>query len=285
MLDVNGGQHAFMKIGGLASTIGMPAEDFLDAGQADAQQAAMILAGYAIGTGRNFVKRSDIPDLRSRLDDELATMADTVAQTEKEREETSNLGKRITDQLDQQREAQESAWKKFYASADEERSSLRRAFEEHLKLDAPATYWKSRARWTFWAAMVSLGAFVALAAGFIWVVVERGPQFLEELPNPEDIGDFGTLTMVSIPALTALWILRHFGRLFVTNFERSGDARMRQTMATTFLALTKEGTEAVTQEERLMVLQALFRAPAESKGDEGHLGSPLDILSRKNLQD
>ena len=56
-------------------------------------------------------------------------------------------------------------------------------------------------------------------------------------------------------------------------------------MATTFLALTKEGTEAVTQEERLMVLQALFRAPAESKGDEGHLGSPLDILSRKNLQD
>ena len=132
--------------------------------------------------------------------------------------------------------------------------------------------------------MVSLGAFVALAAGFIWVVVEHGPQFLEELPNPEDIGNFGTLTMVSIPALTALWILRHFGRLFVTNFECSGDARMRQTMATTFLALTKEGTEAVTQEERLMVLQALFRAPAESKGDEGHFGSPLDILSRKNPQ-
>ena len=282
LLNMDGGRHPWVKLGGLASTIGIPAEDILDSEQPADRQASMILAGYAIGAGRNFVKRSDIPDLRSRLDEELSTMAETVARTQKEREETSNLGKRMTDQLDEQREAQKSAWKVFHASAEDEWQSLKRTFEEHLKLEAPSTYWKSRARWTFWAAMVSLGAFVALAAGFIWVVVEHGPQFVKELPSPEDIGSFGTLTMVSIPALTALWILRHFGRLFVTNFERSGDARMRQTMATTFLALTKEGTEAVTQEERLMVLQALFRAPAESKGDEGHFGSPLDILSRKN---
>lgn len=284
LLDMDGGRHPWVKLGGLASTIGIPAEDILDSEQPADRQASMILAGYAIGMGRSFVKRSDIPDLRSRLDEELSTMAETVARTEKEREETSNLGKRTTDQLQQQREAQESAWNAFHESADEEWKSLKRTFEEHLRLEAPATYWQERARTTFSAAMWSLGAFVALASGFIWVVVVHGPQFLKELPSPEDIGNFGTLTMLSIPALTALWILRHFGRLFVTNFERSGDARMRQTMATTFLALTKEGTEAVTQEERLMVLQALFRAPAETKGDEGHFGSALDILSRKNPQ-
>lgn len=284
MLDVNGPRHAFMKIGGLASTIGMPAQDILQYGLPDDQEATMILAGYAIGTGLNFVKWSDIPDLRSRLDEECAKMAATVEQTEKEREETSNLGKQITDELAEQRVAQESEWKKFHATVNREWKVLRKSYEEHLKLDAPATYWKSRARWTFWAAMVSLGAFATLAAGFIWLVVVYGPGFLEDLPNPEDIGNIATLAMVSIPALTALWILRHFGRLFVTNFERSGDARMRQTMATTFLALTKEGTETVTKEERLMVLQALFRAPAQSTGDEGHFGGALEALARKNQQ-
>ena len=244
----------------------------------------MILSGYAIGSMRNVVKRSDISDLQSRLDAQLIKMTATVERAEKEREEVSKLGKRITDELGRQHEAQQSGWNEFYTSAEEEWKSLRNAFQEHLRLEAPATYWKSRARWTFWAAMVSLSGFAALAVGFIWLVVDYGPGFLESLSKNNAIGDFATLTMVSVPALTALWILRHIGRLFVTNFERSGDARMRQTMATTFLALTKEGAETVTKEERLMVLQALFRAPAESKGDEGHFGSALDILSRKNSQ-
>ena len=282
LLDANSRHHAFLRIGALASTIGIPAEDILDYWKRDDQITTMILAGYAIGAGRNVVKRSDIPDLRSRLDEELAKMADAVGRAKQEREETSSLGKRITGELGRQREAQESAWNAFYASVDEEWKSLRKAFEEHLKLDAPATYWQERARATFSAAMVSLGAFAILAVGFIWLVVGYGPQYLKDLPNPDDIGKIATLTMVSVPALAALWILRHFGRLFVTNFERSGDARMRQTMATTFLALTKEGTEAVTREERLMVLQALFRAPAESKGDDGHFGGALEILARKN---
>ena len=88
-----------------------------------------------------------------------------------------------------------------------------------------------------------------------------------------------------LPALTALWTLRHIGRLFVTNFERSGDATMRQKMATTFLALTEEGSEKITSEERLMVLEALFRAPAPSKGDYGHFGGALEILMRRKPKD
>ena len=125
---------------------------------------------------------------------------------------------------------------------------------------------------------------MVLALGFISLVIELGPVFLARLAEHKDIGDFATLTVVSVPALTALWILRHIGRLFVTNFERSGDAKMRQVMATTFLALTKEGKEIVTKEERLMVLQALFRAPAGSKGDDGHLGGAMDILTRHQSQ-
>ena len=133
--------------------------------------------------------------------------------------------------------------------------------------------------------MASLIGFGTLAAAFIWTIMEFGPDFLETLAQHKDIGDFATLTMVSIPALTALWILRHIGRLFVTNFERSGDATMRQTMTTTFLALTKEGSEKITAEERLIVLEALFRAPTPSRGDDGHLGGALESLTRRKAKD
>ena len=69
LLDAPRHQHAFAKIGALASPLGIPAEDILDSGQANEQQAAMILSGYALGTMRNFVKRSEIADHLSRMDE------------------------------------------------------------------------------------------------------------------------------------------------------------------------------------------------------------------------
>ena len=90
------------------------------------------------------------------------------------------------------------------------------------------------------------------------------------------------MAVLSVPALTGLWILRHIARLFVTNLESSTDATMRQTMAATFLALTKEGKGSVSKEERLMVLQALFRRPVPNKADDGYFGGALEILTRRN---
>ena len=285
ILDGNQRRHGFLKVGMLASTLRIPTEDVLDFGQGDEQQSAMILSGYAIGEMRNVVKRSDIADVQSRMDKQLSKMATIVERAETNREEIENHGKRVTDELERQREAQQSQWNEFHTAADEEWQSLRRVFEEHLRLEAPATYWKNRASRTFQAAMASLIGFGTLAAAFIWTIMEFGPDFLETLAQHKDIGDFATLTMVSIPALTALWILRHIGRLFVTNFERSGDATMRQTMTTTFLALTKEGSEKITAEERLIVLEALFRAPTPSRGDDGHLGGALESLTRRKAKD
>lgn len=285
ILDGNRSRHAFLKIGALASAIGIPAEHFLDSGQADDQQSAMILSGYAIGGMWNLVKRSDMASLQSRMDEQLATLTSIVERAESERRGIAKHGTKVTDELDGLYEAQQLQWNQFHTVADKERQSLRRAFEEHLKLEAPATYWKNRASETTRAAMTWLTVFATLAGALIWGIMEVGPKFVETVAEHKDIGDFATLTLVSIPALTALWILRHIGRLFVTNFERSGDATMRETMATTFLALTKEGSEKITSEERLMVLEALFRAPTPAKGDDGHFGGALEILTRRKPKD
>ena len=263
------------KLGGLASILGIPAEEFLEFSQANHQRLPRILSGYTIGRMRNVVKRSDIADFQGRLDEQLAKMVALVAQTEVEREEVSKRARAACDEIDRQQTTREEQWAEFHSSTEMTWEGLRTTFEEQLHVQAPATYWQERADKTSAEARRSLKIFVGIAVLFILAVVTVGPPLLGRLAEVEQIGSFSVLAMLSFPALTGLWILRHFARLFVTSHESSTDAKLRQTMTTTFLALTKEGAGSVSKEERLLVLQALFRAPPPNKGDDGHLGALL----------
>ena len=276
------GHSPFEKVGGLASILGIPAEEFLEPSQADHQQLPQILSGYAIGRMRNVVKRSDITDYRVRLDEELAKMATLVAQAEDDRKKASKLARAACDELDRQQSTRQEQWTEFHSSADKTWEGLRTTFEEQLRVQAPATYWQDRAAKTNNEARSYLAIFILIAAAFIGAIVEFGPTLLARLADIEKIGPFSVLAVLSFPALTALWILRHVARLFVTSYENSTDAELRQTMTTTFLALTKEGAGSVSKEERLLVLQALFRAPPPNKGDDGHLGALLEIVRKDN---
>ena len=269
------------KIGGLASVLGIPAEEFLEPSQADHQQLPQILSGYAIGRMRNVVKRSDIAELQVRLDQQLAKMAAIVAQAEDEREEVSKRAGAACDELDRQQTTRQEEWTEFHDSAKHTWEGIRTAFEEQLHVQAPATYWRERAEKTSVEAQGFLIIFVVMAILFIGAIVVVGPTLLERLAGIEEIGGFSVLAVLSFPALTGLWILRHFARLFVTSHESSTDAKLRQTMTTTFLALTKEGAGSVSKEERLLVLQALFRAPPPNKGEDGHLGALLEIFRKE----
>ena len=55
-------------------------------------------------------------------------------------------------------------------------------------------------------------------------------------------------------------------------------------MATTFLALTREGAATVDQHERLLILEALFRPPTPAPPDEGHWGGLSELLTRRSSQ-
>ena len=270
------------KLGGLASVIGIPAEEFLELSQANHQRLPRILSGYAIGRTRNVVRRSDIADYRVRLDEQLAKMAALVAQAKDEGEEISKRARVACDELDRQQTTREEKWTEFHGSAKHTWEGMRTAFEEQLHIQAPATYWQERAEKTSAEARRSLRIFVGIAILFIASIVAVGPALLARLAEIEQIGAFSVLAVLSFPALTGLWILRHFARLFVTSHESSTDAKLRQTMTTTFLALTKEGAGSVSKEERLLVLQALFRAPPPNKGDDGHLGALLEIVKKEN---
>lgn len=275
-------KQPLLALGAMASNLGMPANELLRIWRFSESELGMILSGYALCHTSNMVRRSDLAEHRRRMDMQLRSLDDIVRLSGNRLDQLKgNTTKQIEESL-QTLDKEQAEWASFSDTAKDELETLRKTFEIELRLKAPATYWRKRANATLIVAMCSFGFFLVIAIAMIATLINWGPDFLEYLSTPNNVGPFATLTLVSIPALIALWVLKHVARLFVTNIERSADARLRETMATTFLALTKEGSATADQHERLLILEALFRPPAPAPADDGHLGSLAAILSRRS---
>ena len=272
------------SVGGLASVLGIPALEAVGSRRLEDSQLAMVLSGYALGRSINIIRPSDLPEHQFRMEKQLARLNDIVGRAERSGNELGATTLRSSRDLDEALKSQSSKSDEALAAARKQWESQRVAFEHQLHLRAPASYWRERASSTQSFAMWALAGFVVLALIVIAVTVRYGPGFLERLAATGETVHFATLALVSVPALTALWILRHVARLFVTNLERSSDAKFRATMATTFLALTKEDATEVSAEERLLVLEALFRSPAPDPADDGHWGGLAELLTRRKSQ-
>ena len=270
-----------VAVGVLAGALGISPAEIQKIPNLNEGALAVVLSGYAIGTTFNLVRRSDLPEHQSRMDEHLGALDELVKQAEQDREDLTGQGKAANAEVSEYVRSQREIWEEFVTFGQNEFESLKNAYEEQLRLQAPATYWSKRARITLVVASFALGLFAVGAVLLAWAVVRFGPDLLERLASIGDVGSLGMLAILSIPALTVLWVLRQLARLFVTNLEGNADAKMRETMATTYLALTNEGAGSVTDKERLMVLEALFRPPAPHRADDGHFGGALEILTRR----
>lgn len=275
-------EQPLLALGAMASNLGMPANELLRRWHSSENELGIILSGYVLCHTSNMVRRSDLSEHRRRMDIQLRSLDDIVRQSGNRLDQLNGSTTKQIEKSLQALEKEQADWASFYDTAKDEWETLRSTFEIQLRLEAPAKYWRERANATSTVAKRSFAFFSAIAIAMIATVVIYGPDFLEYLSTPNNVGPFATLAFVSIPALTALWVLKHVARLFVTNIERSADARLRETMTTTFLALTKEGSATADQDERLLVLEALFRPPAPAPSDDGHLGSVAAILSRRS---
>ena len=271
-----------LAIGVLASNLGIPVNQLLRRGHPTEVDLSVVLSGYALCNTSNLVRRSDLPEHKYRMELHLKRLDDIVKWAREGQRELMGSTENAVGESSQALKKEQSDWVTFSDTAQREWDTLRNTFESQLRLEAPVKYWQDRADATSKVAKRSLFAFSAISIAIIGVLILFGPEFLERVSTMNNVGPFTTLAFVSIPALTALWGLKHVARLFVLNIERSSDARLRETMTTTFLALTKEGTATVGQDERLLILEALFRPPAPTPSDDGHLSGLSALLSRRS---
>ena len=275
-------KQPFLAIGALASNLGIPANDLVCKWHAKESELGVILSGYALCHASNTVRRSDLADHNRRMEVQLKNLDDIVRRATDIQDELKGSVASTVEESSQDLRKEQTDWANFSDTAQIQWETLRKTFESQLRLEAPVTYWRERADITSKAANWWLFAFSVIAIAVIGVLIVFGPEFLGRVSAMKNAGPFTTLALVSFPTLTALWGLKHIARLFVTNIERSADARLRETMTTTFLALTKEGEATVNRDERLLILEALFRPPAPAPSDDGHWSSLSALLPRRS---
>jgi hypothetical protein len=164
-------------------------------------------------------------------------------------------------------------------SHDEKLEALRKAFKEEMSLRSPVEYWESRklhhesrsrvmGRWAFGGI-----AAVAVVLGLVsfWV--------LDKL-NSAGQPDAWRIAVLILTGVLGIWAVRLLVRIFLSHIHLTTDAAERVTMVKTYLSLI-EGNKLPSDDDRKLILQALFRPAADGLVKDEGLPHPfLEALTR-----
>lgn len=174
-------------------------------------------------------------------------------------------------------------WTGTLTSVTEQWTNALKAYDEKMALAAPTTYWRKRAITSMRTAIAFGISFAALIAFALYQFQTHAIPYLATVTKP-GVPILSAVLPVIIPSFAAVWILRIVGRLLSENIQLMQDAKERETMVMTFLALMHDevrGTTLVTDDDRLLILHSLFRPSALSATDDSPPVNWFDILSRK----
>lgn len=215
-----------------------------------------------------------------RLDEQEELFADTVRKLDHRMRQMEGERQRARQFLSHQI----SKTRTFFSDAREQKDALEAAFREHMRLKGPVHYWSSKAsshhRWF-------IGAFICFAlvmGGGAYGLFHNSPWVLDVLKQDKTQGvSLSGLALITLPALGFFWVLRFIARVFVTNLQRQQDAAERATMVETYLALIAEGKGAATDQERILVLNALFRPGPGDANDDAPSPQLMDFILGKQM--
>jgi len=184
-------------------------------------------------------------------------------------------------------------WSVALSKADQELANVKDAYDKHMALAAPVTYWESKQQkhfkwmWTS-GAITALGMLiagwllhcelsrVATAASKATIDVQQtGVVAVLSALTTWRLGSFILLTTL------AFWVLRLLVRIFLSNMHLENDAAERVTMAKTYLALIRDGKLSGDSENLKTILAALFRPTGDGiVKDEGAPANMLEFLTK-----
>tara|TARA_R110002110_G_scaffold64680_30_gene178889 strand:- start:3696 stop:5006 length:1311 start_codon:yes stop_codon:yes gene_type:complete len=174
----------------------------------------------------------------------------------------------------------------------EDKDALLKAYDEQLKLEAPATYWNDkRKRHRNVGIAAAIVFIVAVSFGVLWLI-NSAPLMIRELMGGavdvqtgkplEALPPLTTLALITLPALGYAWVLRLVARVFLSNLDLASDSEARSTMITTYLALIKDSEAQMRSEDRTIILSALFRPIDPNSNTDAPPPNLIDII--KNSQ-
>lgn len=169
------------------------------------------------------------------------------------------------------------------AEAEQSLRSIKKTYEEELNLHAARRYWgikrkihnkQSKLYFKFFGSTVFL-IFIAV----LYILIEMNPFPLQtingELIQKINFTNIGLLIFISS---IGLWISRILLKIILSNLHLQEEAREKETMILTYLALIKEGA-GLENKDRKIILDAIFRPSSNGIIKDDSNVTILDVIN------
>jgi hypothetical protein len=163
-------------------------------------------------------------------------------------------------------------------------SNLEALYRKQLTLQEPAVSWEDIAKgktrvWIGWLLLFAAMVIAPIIAALLeWEVVSSAIGKITAGSN----GGFSIsgLAVISVPALFYAWLLKNVSRVFIQNLNLADDAAHRRSLALTYMGLLQDEKHPASDQERAIVLNALFRPIPPQTSDEGPPAGLLDLIRK-----
>jgi hypothetical protein len=124
--------------------------------------------------------------------------------------------------------------------------------------------------------------FTVLVVAPLGVVIWKWDIFSGAIGHLASGGTFSlsSVAAVTIPALLYAWLLKNVSRMFIHNLNLADDAAHRKSLAITYLGLSANPKLSISDADRALVLNALFRPTPSQSLDEGPPSGLLELIRK-----
>lgn len=190
-------------------------------------------------------------------------------------QEINNLQKKINTTLTEA----ESRKDAFFTETTSRREELENLYQEKLKLQAPAEYWREMKQHYFWKGIawitISLVIAVSIIIFLMNTILSNNTVFVTGDNWIVNVKNSAILTVITS---ICIYALRTTVKMSLSSLHLSRDAKERENLSYFYLALIEKG--AVTEKERAIVLNSLF-----SRSDTGLLKGDSSPTMSGNIND
>ncbi len=232
---------------------------------------------YTEITRRYDSEKSSLSKLRNDYSNYLS---DSEAHLKEVLEQATKDGEEYAQNIDNIKTEKEKAFNDWYDKSKQEITDLKNTYENLLKLQEPANYWKQRAqklkqegdKHNKWLKGISIGG-VLLAVGVLFCFSNGIMAGIFEKTGIAIKWSIAFITFVSLLAFG----IKHLSKLTLSAYHLARDAEEKEQLTYLFLALHKDS--AVNSREREIVLQSLFsRADSGLLKDESSPTMPGNVM-------
>lgn len=243
---------------------------------------------------RSGIEKKSLGQLKSKFEQQLAESENQLADYIKRIDESFEKHAEKITSYKEEAEKSFTDWyektiaenKNFHDSATKKLANLELLYQEKIKLEAPANYWRTRAIKLTKQAYIWLICLIVALSAVVFILMLVLQQFendkIQQLFSSTGLAIKWSIILITTISFLA-FAVRTFAKLTFSAFHLSRDAEEREQLTFVYLALQKE--TKIDPTERHLIMQSIFsRVDTGLLKDDGGPTMPGNFMEQaKNI--